>query len=241
MEHMKPLFLTYSNGKEPYVTLANKLGEEISNLDAGDFYHLEIKGPGNNVDFFAEANGLLYSYISKAINFQPVIVLDCDNGLKRPIDHLFNKDWDIAAAFRFAQIKEWGRQDYCSGLVALNNRRPAVIKKFWIEWTYKTAFWKQSNVKEFPQVLRDDGWLISWYTDQSSLNQIILPEGNQDIPEKDSYEIIPGQIYETHGYKILPLERRIYGAKPIDSEDACVIHYKGKGKKKRLEDIECKT
>jgi len=237
MGNIKPLFLTYSNGKEPYITLANKLGEEIRDLDAGDFYHLEIKGPGGNVDFFAEANGLLYSYVSRAINSRPVIVLDCDNGLEKPVDSLFETDWDIAVAFRFAQIKEWGRQDYCSGLVALNNKRPAIIKKFWIEWTYKIAFWKQCDTKEFPQTLKDDGWLVSWYTDQSSLNQIILPECNQGMPEDDSYKIIPGQVYEAHGYKILPLERRVYGAKPTDSEDACIIHYKGKGKRKRLENI----
>lgn len=230
---MKPLFLTYSNGREPYLTLAQKLGGEIAKLDAGDFRHIQVNGPGNNMDFFAEANGLLYPYIAKAINQRPVVVLDCDNGLERPIDHLFEMDWDIGVVFRYAQTKEWGRQDYCSGLIALNNKRPALIKKFWIEWTYKTAFWKQCDTEEFPQTLRDDGWLVSWYADQSSLNQIILPGGNQGEPEEDSYKIVSGEIYETHGYRILPLERRIYGAKPSDLEDACIIHYKGKTKNVR--------
>jgi len=231
---VKPLFLTYSNRKEPFLTLANKLGEEIEDANAGDFYHIQVEDPGNNMDFFAEVNGLLYSYITKAINSRPVIVVDCDNGLKSRINHLFETDWDVAAVFRFAQTKEWGRQDYCSGLVALNNRRPNVVKKFWIEWTYKTAFWKQCDTKEFPQTLKDDGWLVSWYADQSSLNQIILPDDNQGDPEEDSYRIVPNQIYETHGYKILPLERRLYGAKPSDSEDAYIIHYKGKTKEIRL-------
>jgi len=158
----KPLFLSYTNGKEPYLTLARKLGEDIKTLYAGDFYHLEVKGPGNNVDFFAEVNSLLYPYIARALNEQkPVVFLDCDNGLVKSIDTLFEVDFDIAAVFRYAQINEWGRQDYCAGFVALNNRDPALIKKFWIEWTYKTAFWKRCDIKKFPQALKDDGWLAS--------------------------------------------------------------------------------
>jgi len=152
----------------------------------------------------------------------------------RQIDQLFETDFDIAAVFRYAQKNEWGRQDYCAGLVVLNNRRPALVKKFWIEWTYKTAFWKQGNKEKFPQALKDDGWLVSWFTDQSSLNQIILPDGNQNEPEEDSHKIVPEQIYETHGYRVLPLERRLYGAIPGDSADAYIIHYKGKAKAQRV-------
>ena len=230
----KPLFLTYTNGKEPYTTLADRLGKEIFNLDAGDFCHIRVDGPGNNMDFFAEVNGLLYPHITKALNSRPVVMLDCDNGLEKPMNHLFETDWDVAAVFRYPQRNEWGRQDYCAGLVVLNNRDPALVKKFWIEWTYRTAFWKQGNREKFPQALRDDGWLVSWFTDQSSLNQIILPDGNQGDPTEDPYKIVPGKVYETNGYRILPLERRLYGAIPGDSADAYIIHYKGKAKAQRV-------
>jgi len=232
---MRPLFLTYSNGKEPYLTLANKLGEDVKTLYAGDFYHLEVKGPGNNMDFFAEVNGLLYPYIAKAFSEQrPVVMLDCDNGLVKSVETLFEMDFDIAAVFRYPQINEWGRQDYCSGLIVLNNRDPALIKKFWIEWTYKIAFWKQCDTGKFPQALKDGGWLASWFADQSALNRVILPNSNQGEPEEDSYKIVPGEVYEANGYRILPLERRLYGALPGDAGDAHIIHYKGKGKTQRL-------
>lgn len=231
---MKPLFLTYSNGKEPYLSLAHKLGENIKTLYAGDFYHLEVKGPGRNMDFFVEVNSLLYPYISRTLNEQkPIVMLDCDNGLVKNIDALFEADFDVAAVFRYAQMQETGRQDYCSGLVALNSRRPAVVKKFWVEWIYRTAFNERGLPKGFPSSLKEDGWLESWFTDQGALNEILLPDGNWRTPGYDEYEIIPGNIYEAHGYKILPLDRRIYGAKPSDSEDACIIHYKGKTKNER--------
>lgn len=233
---MKPVFLTYSNGGETSMALVRELEKEIRDLDAGEFYHLEVSGPGNNVDFFVEANCLLYPYITKALNEErPIIVLDDDNGLVKSIDALFDVDFDVAAVFRYAQMQESGRQDYCSGLVALNYKRPDVIIKFWVEWIYRTAFYRKGVREGFPQALKDDGWLERWFTDQGSLNKILLPDSNQNEPEDDDYEIIPGNVYETHGYKVLPLDRRIYGALPGDSEDARVIHFKGKTKNKRLQ------
>jgi len=227
---MKPLFLIYSNRAEPFLTLARQLKEQVRDLDAGDICHVIVEGPGEGMDFFAEANGLLYPYISKAIAIRPIILTDCDAALIKPLDHLFETDWDIAAAFRLAQRNGCGRQDYGSGFVALNNRRATVIKKFWIEWTYRIAFWQQCKMKPAPRSLTDEGWFNSWFADQSALNHIILPEGNRGDPEHDSYKIITGVIYEAGNYKILPLERRIYAAHPKDSNDALMIQYKGKSK-----------
>ena len=227
---MKPLFLIYSNRKEPYLMLARQLEEQVRNLDAGDICHIIIEGPGEGMDFFAEANGLLYAYVFRAIKMRPIILTDCDAILKKPLDHLFKTDWDIAAAFRFAQRNGCGRQDYGSGFVALNNRRPTLIKKFWIEWTYRIAFWQQCKMRPAPQSLIDEGWFDSWFADQSALNHIILPEGNRGDPKYDSCKIVTGVIYEAGDYKILPLERRIYAAHPKDSNDAYMIQYKGKSK-----------
>ena len=230
---MKPLFLIYSNRAEPYLTMAREMGVQVRDLNAGDLRHVIVDGPGDNMDFFAEANGLLYPYVSEAIKTRPIILTDCDAALIKPLDHLFETDWDIAAAFRFAQRNGCGRQDYGSGFVALNNRRPALIKEFWIEWTYRIAFWQRCKERSSPQGLIDEGWLDSWFSDQSALNHIILPEGNRGDPEYDSYKIIPGMIYETGSYKILPLERRVYAALPKDSKDAYMIQYKGRAKAKR--------
>ena len=230
---MKPLFLIYSNKAEPYLTLARQLDKQVRELEAGDLCHIIVEGPGGGMDFFAEANGLLYSYISKAIAMRPIILTDCDAALIKPLDHLFETDWDIAAAFRFAQRNGCGRQDYGSGFIALNNRRPTLIKKFWIEWTCMIAFWQQCKEKPSPQSLLDEGWLDSWFSDQSALNHVILPEGNRDDPERDSYKIITGVIYKSGNYKILPLERRIYAALPGDSKDAYMIQYKGRAKRRK--------
>ncbi len=230
-----PLFLTYSNGSEDSLALVRKLEMEIRGLKAGDFYHLRVKGPGDGTDFFVEANGLLYPFIANALCDQrPIVVLDCDNGVVEKIDALFKMDFDVAAVFRYAQMQESGRQDYCSGFVALNHKRPAAIKKFWFEWIYRTAFYRQGVTEGFPSALKEEGWREAWFTDQGALNEILLPDGNFRTPEYDEYKIIPGNAYVAHGYKVLPLDRRIYGALPGDSKDARVIHYKGKAKEKRL-------
>lgn len=229
---MKPLFLTISNNREPYLTLAKKLGENIERLGAGDFQLIEVNFPGGNPDFFTVATCLTYSYIIKAINTRPIIVLDCDNELKKPLPNIFETDWDVAACYRYSQSDECGRNDYNGGLVALNNKRPDIIRKFWVEWINKAELWTKPDSVFFAETLRIDGWRPSWLAKQCSLNQIILPECNQDMPENDSYEIIPGQIYVSHGYKIMPLRRNLYGARPEKAEDAFIIHHKGK--KKRL-------
>ena len=230
---MKPLFLIYSNRAEPYLTMAHELGIQIRDLGAGALRYVIIEGPGNDMDFFAEANGLLYPHVSEAIKVRPVILTDCDAVLIKPLDHLFGTDWDIAAAFRFAQRNNCGRQDYGSGFIALNNKRPTLIKKFWIEWTYRIAFWQRCEERPSPQPLVEEGWLDSWFSDQSAFNHVILPEGNRGNPENDSHKIVPGIVYKAGDYKILPLERRIYAALPGDSKDAYMIQYKGKAKVKR--------
>jgi len=222
---MRPLFLTFSNPREPYLTLAKELEKSIKRFDAGDFQLIKVNFPGKNADFFTVSACLLYSYIIKAINSRPIIVLDCDNELKKPLPNIFEADWDVAVCYRGRHCNENGRQDYNAGLVALNNKRPDIIRRFWVEWINKAELWGKPDFRFFPETLKIDGWKQSWFNKQSSLNQIMLPE-------EDSCKIISGQIYEVHGYKILPLEKRIYGAYPTDIEDACMVHYKGRAKRK---------
>ena len=117
-----------------------------------------------------------------------------------------------------------GRQDYNGGLVALNNKRPDVVRKFWIDWINTGELWERVDNKFWPDTLKADGWKQSWYSKQSSLNQII-------IPEDSDYRVVHGQSYVSHGYKIMPLKTELYGAKP-GIEDAFIIHRKGGGKRK---------
>lgn len=228
---MKPLFLVYSNDREPYSTLARRLEENIRKFGAGDFQLVKARPPGEDADFFTVSACLMYSYIIRMINRRPLIVLDCDNELKKPLpDDMFNGDWDVAACYRKRIILTNGRQDYNAGMVALNNKRPDIIRKFCVEWINRMELWEKPDIRMCAETLRVDGWRPSWYNKQSSLNQIILPECNQGSLESDSYNIIPGQSYVSHGYKIMPLARNLYGARP-GTKNAFIIHYKG-GKKR---------
>ena len=221
---MKPLFITFTNLREPYLSLAKNLGETIKRFDAGDFRHIKVYPLGDNRDFFTTSDCLVYSYIIKEINSRPLIILDCDNGLQRALPDIFEADWDIGACYRGPRRNHNGRQDYNGGLVALNNKRPDIIRKFWVEWINTGELWKKSDTRFWPETLEADGWRQSWYNKQSSLNQII-------IPEDPDYRVVPGQSYVSHGYKIMPLKTELYGAKP-GIEDAFIIHRKGGGKRK---------
>lgn len=215
---MKPLFITYTNLREPYLGLAKNLEKTIKRFDAGNFRLVKISLPGSNANFFTISACLLYSYIIKAINLGPLIILDCDNELRKPLPDFFESDWDVAVCYRGQRSNSMGRQDYNSGLVALNNKRPDVIRKFWVEWINRIEL-LEKTFWFFPETLKADGWKPSWYSDQGALNQIILPEDS-------SYKVIHEHPYISHGYKIMPLKTELYGAKP-GTEDAFIIHHKG--------------
>lgn len=218
---MKPLFLVHSNDREPYSILARKLGDSIKRFYAGDFQLVKVRPPGEDLDFFTVSACLLYSYIIKAINLRPVIALDCDNELVKPLSNFFESDWDIAACYRGKRKNENGRQDYNGGMVALNNKRPDVIRRFWIEWIDKSELWENPDHRFWPKTLWLDGWRPSWYNKQSALNLIMLPD------DRD-YKIAIGQPYVSHGYKILPLDPILYGAKPgKETEETFMRHYVG--------------
>jgi hypothetical protein len=217
---MKPLYLTYTNGAEPYMRMAQRLCHQVAELEAGDCFHLCLDEPGQNRSFHAEAYVGLYPKITESIGFRPVIVLDADNELWKPIVDLFEGEWDIATVYRSQCLNKYGRQDYCSGFIALNNRRPNIVRKFWFEWIYRISVAKQwPGICPSAQVQK--GWLDTWYEDQSTLNEIILTK-----------EVSPkiGEIYVANDYRILPLDWRLYSGKAYN-KGAFVRHHKG-GKKK---------
>lgn len=218
---MKPLYLTYTNGVELYVNMAQRLCRQIVDLEAGDCFHLCLNENGRNRDFFAECFMALYPKITQSINDRPIIVLDADNELKKPIIELFESDWDIAACYRQPISNEYGQQDYCNGVVMLNNKRPNTIRKFWAELIYRTLDITR-QCSSCPTTLKDRGWLDTWWGDQAALNEIILPPSN---------EVKVGKIYETRGYKILPLKRSLYGTKHRN-KNAFIIHHKGEKKRR---------
>jgi len=214
---MKPLYLTYTNGVDPWYRMAKKLCMQIKALDAGAYFNLCLNEPGCRRSFLPEVFVRLYPKITQAIDSCPVIVLDADHELKKPIAEVFLENWDIAAVYRRLTITDYGRQDYNAGFVMLNNQRPSVIRKFWFEWMYRTIIWDCYRGNPHWS-LEKQGWMSAWWESQSALNEIIAPEG-ENIAKL-------GKIYIKGRYRILPLDRNLYA----DGSNALIIHYKGKGK-----------
>jgi len=214
---MKPLYLTYTSGAKPWYSMAENLCCQIKELDAGDCFHLCLSEPGRGRSFFPEVYASLYPKITKAIDSRPVIVLDADHKLRKPIIDIFSGDWDIAAVYRCLAVTNYGRHDYNAGMVLLNNRRPNIIRKFWFEWIYRIVAhnYKQKNPQDS---LEKQGWSRTWWEDQSALNEIIAPDGTAEF----------GKIYAKDGYRILPLDWRFYAR----GKNAYIKHLKGTKKLK---------
>lgn len=220
---MKPLYLIHSNEDKLYHSMARRFCKQVKELDAGPVFHLVLKDPGRGRSYFGEAYATLYPFISKAIDEQPVIVVDADHILKKPIIGLFDDDWDIAAVYRGPSPTEHGRQDYCAGSVFLNNKRPNLIRKFWIEWTHKT--WTADSIPAgFPDSLLNKDWRQTWMEDQAALNEMILSSVDNTVKI--------GHIHEVNHRLILPLANHLYGKGSIGPE-RFMRHIKGFHKRRK--------
>jgi hypothetical protein len=218
-----PLYMTYSTDTEPYLGYARRLESQVRDLRAGHFHHALIVRQGNGMDFFADVQGVLYRTLTEWIDSAPVIFLDCDLELRKPIVGLFEGAWDVAAVYRGHLFRNnmSGRQDYSSAFVAMNCRRPNAIRRFWLEWTSRIISWPVCYPDKVPAALIKRGWLASWFSDQSALNDILLPNG----PEKK----VPGfMAYHSQGYMVLPLKAEEYTAESTFPEikDPYIFHQK---------------
>lgn len=216
------LYMTYSTDNEPYLGYARRLGDQINALKAGQFHHLRAMRHGNGMDFFADVQGILYHALTEWIDANPVIFLDCDLELRKPILDLFDGDWDIAAVYRGHRCLEnhSGRQDFSSAFVAMNCKRPNLIRGFWLKWINKMMSWPVLYPEKVPKSIVEQGWLASWFSDQSSLNDILLPDG----PER---RVLGFEVYKAGKYRILPLRPEDYTAEwPMRIKDPYVYHYK---------------
>jgi len=215
---MKPLFMTYSNEAQPFLRMAQDLCHQVDKLDAGDCYHLCINEPGANRNWYAECYTRFYEIFEKEIDDRPIIILDADHILCRSIIEIFESDWDVAAVYRKRCVTEFGRQDYCAGLVMFNNKRPDVVRKFYLEWLEKMK--ARPPVPGYcPATLKNAGWLDTWWIDQSALNDIIAPIDG---------EVKRGEIYVINDYKVLSLKNEGYGVNGV-----FVKHLKGGRKPKQ--------
>jgi len=214
---MKPLYITYSNELEPFNSMANELCHKVKKLNCGDCIHLHQSKPGAETNFSIAMYSMIFAEVKKIIVKRPIIILDADHILLKPIIEIFNGDWDVGAVYRSKCINKYGRHDYCSGLVLLNNRRPDRIIKFCYDWLHSMSSYILSP-GFCPEGLKQQGWQDTWWNDQASLNEIITVD-----------EVTFGKIYTIKGYRVLPLHWNKY---TLPSKEAVILHLKG-GRKKQ--------
>lgn len=219
---MKPLYVTSSNGVQPFHRMATELYHRVKELDAGDCIYFCQPEPEDEKLFEVAMYTKILAKAVEVIDERPVIALDSDHVLLRPIIEVFSAEWDVAAVYRKRCQNDYGRQDYSSGIVMLNNKRPGIIRQFCSEWLRKMRAWP--IVPGWcPTALKEAGWADSWWADQSAFNEIVAPtEG----------DITHGEIHTVNGYRILPLKEGEYGKK-----GSFIKHFKGKRKWKE----KCRT
>jgi len=215
---MKPLYITYSNGVQPYLRMAEEICRKVTELDAGDCMHICLTKPEEEKNFNIAMYSKIFAEAERVIADRPVIILDADHVLLKPIIKVFEGEWDIGAVYRRRCLNEYGRHDFCSGLVLLNNRRLDCITRFCHDWL--TSMSSRSPSPGFcPKGLRGQGWDDTWFDDQTSLNEVIAVE------DKVEFE----KVYVVRNYRILPLHWKNYTR---SGEGAFILHLKGGRKSK---------
>ncbi len=206
-------FLTYHDGTEPFKTMANRLRQSIINIRAGVVNVFKIEPNGGSI--LAEGYGVMYPVFSQAITRGPVVFLDADCIVQKPIDHLFEDDFAIAAIHRGKCTNSQGRQDYLGCLVGFHPGNPNLVRHLWLDWMSRIYPWAAENLLVESAIRRhedmeDHGWCKAWYAGQTAYNTMLGRAKDQ-------------------GVSILHLDRREYAASP-GAKDAYVVHFKGYGK-----------
>lgn len=222
-------FITYQDGTEPYFSMAEELTEScLKHHPRSVVYDTLMLGPGEGREFFAEVLGRSWRFFSDHLTDGPVVLLDADcllvDEIVLPAD-----GWDIAAVHRGHCSNSYGCQDFLSTVVAFNNERPDVSRRFWALWLYDMLSIDMSGM-ELPRSvamhndrLKEQGWKESWFADQASLNRILRARMvRYDVGRVESLFDRTGTGFT----RILPLDRDVYAAKH-GTEGAKIVHYKG--------------
>jgi len=208
-------FLTYHDGTEPFKTMARDLDASIVANTDSRCHVFEVQPNGGH--YLIEFYSALYPNFSQMISDGPVVVLDADCIVMKPIDDLFEKNFAIAAIHRGKCTNSSGRQDFLGSLIGFSPACPNLVRKLWQSWIADT--W---NYIEKPPVaqaalrhesLKEKGWHSNWYGGQSAYNEMLYRAEAED----------PGSV--------LRLDREKYSARP-GTEDAYIWHRKG-GRKLR--------
>lgn len=158
-----------------------------------------------------ERTKLQLNYIQSNDFRQPIILLDSDILINRPLDPIFSRDFDVALTWR--KNKE---QPINGGFMILNNTRPEISKNFFERYAsiYEQKYQGQAG----------------WWGDQLALRDSVglsLAEYSSEI------------IIDSEGCRIFLLPCRIYNFSPennfqgFDSplSDKFILHFKGERKR----------
>lgn len=211
-------WITSHDNTEPFKTMAENLAGSIFKLPGASCSHVVTVKP-NGGQCLAEFYCAMYPIFSQAIQSGPVVILDTDCIVQKPIDHLFEKDFAMAGIYRGRCTISQGRQNFLGCFIAFHPKDPNLVRQLWLEWIARIYPYVRGTEKGLVaeaairhEQMREKGWNENWYIGQTAYNDMMFDAEEKGIP-------------------ILRLDRKEYAAKPGD-KDACITHDKGRGKLK---------
>lgn len=206
-------WITYHDGTEPFKTMAHELGRSINEVGAGKVTVFEVLPNGGH--YLIEFYGAMYPVFSQAIQHGPVVIIDSDCIVKKPIDDLFEKDFTLGAIYRGSCANSMGKHDFLGSFLGFNSLHPGAARRLWMRWIALVFDYLEKPVVPAAIRRRENieakGWHSNWYGGQAAYNEILFEEEEKN----------PGSV--------LRLDRNMYAARS-GTEEACVWHQKGERK-----------
>lgn len=208
-------FITAHDGTEPFETMAHALFRSVFANDFGAIKEVVVNPNGGH--YLVEFYSAMYPVFSQAIQKGPVVILDSDCIVQRPLDDIFERDFTIGAIHRGKCANSMGTQDFLGSLIAFHPKDPNEARHFWHSWMAHVYSFLSKPVVTASAVrsegIKAKGWHHNWYGGQAAYNDILY-ELEKSVPKA-----------------VLRLSREYYAASP-GTVDAYVVHAKGTGKLK---------
>ena len=202
-------FLTYHDGTEPFKSMAKDLCDSVAATGAGECAVMQVEPNGGH--YLIEFYSAIYPLFSQMIQHGPVVVLDSDCIVKKPFDHLFEGNFNVAAIHRGACSNSMGTQDFLGSLIGFHPADPVTVRMFWHMWMSNVYQYLDKPVVTAAAARSEDivatGWHKNWYGGQAAYNDILY----------------------SGGFMVKKLDRDEYSAHP-KKLDAYVHHMKGERK-----------
>lgn len=205
-------WLTFHDGTEPFKSMADDLRKSIEDTKAGNSGIIMV--PPNGGHYLVEFYGAMYPIFSQAIQTGPVVILDADCKVNKPIDHLFEEDFVIAAVHRGKCVNTMGTHDFLGSFIGFHSKYPELCRHLWMSWMAHIFDFLNKEPVESAKVRRESitekGWHPNWFGGQAAYNDILYGAEKAGIPIKR-------------------LDKNEY-ADRWKTEGAYIAHLKGEGK-----------